>query len=105
MSAGRASDCLRFVCCALPARAVQSTLNWDIARKFWFTFLFLTVICAKLLHIYAHWDSVPFKKLILWGPTFFLQDVFFLLAGYALTQYFQWRITRILAGLVVVSTR
>ncbi|KAJ5802152.1 uncharacterized protein N7503_004602 [Penicillium pulvis] len=104
MFASRASGCLSFICCALPARALQSTLNWDIARKFWFTFLFLTVICAKLLHIYAHWDSVPLNKLILWGSTFFLQDFFFLLAGYALTQNFKWRITRILAGLVVVCT-
>ncbi|KAJ6103349.1 hypothetical protein N7486_005776 [Penicillium sp. IBT 16267x] len=104
MLAGRASNGLSFVCCALPARAVRGTLNWDIARKFWFTFLFLTVICAKVLHIYAHWDSVPPKKLILWGSTFFLQDFFFLLAGYALTQNFQWRIARILAGLVVVCT-
>ncbi|KAJ5641502.1 hypothetical protein N7490_005502 [Penicillium lividum] len=100
----RASNCLSFVCCALPARAVLATLNWDIARKFWFTFLFITVICAKLLHIYAHWDSVPLNQLILWGSTFFLQDFFFLLAGYALTRDFQWRIARILAGLVVVST-
>ncbi|KAJ5898706.1 hypothetical protein N7504_008994 [Penicillium tannophilum] len=104
MFASRASGCLSFVCCALPARALQSSLNWDIARKFWFTFLFLTVIVAKLLHIYAHWDSVPLNKLILWGSTFFLQDFFFLLAGYALTQNFKWRITRILAGLVVVCT-
>ncbi|KAJ5765647.1 hypothetical protein N7520_005206 [Penicillium odoratum] len=100
----RASNCLSFVCCALPARAVQATLNWEIARKFWFTFLFITVICAKLLHIYAHWDSVPLNQLILWGSTFFLQDFFFLLAGYALTRDFQWIIARILAGLVVVFT-
>ncbi|KAJ5936686.1 hypothetical protein N7466_003136 [Penicillium verhagenii] len=104
MLAGRASACLSFVCCALPARAIKSTLNWDIARKFWFTFLFLTVVCAKLLHIYAHWDSVPLSQLILWGSTFFLQDFFFLLAGYALTQNFQSLIARIAAGLVVVCT-
>ncbi|KAJ5731428.1 uncharacterized protein N7483_005936 [Penicillium malachiteum] len=104
MIAGRTTECLSFVCCALPSRAIKSTLNWDIARKFWFSFLFIAVVCAKILHIYAHWDSVPLKKLILWGPTFFLQDFFFLLAGYALTQNFKWMAARILAGLVVVVT-
>ncbi|KAJ5097641.1 hypothetical protein N7456_008362 [Penicillium angulare] len=104
MNAGRVGDCLSHVCCTLPARAVKSTLDWDIARKFWFSFLFLTVLCAKFLHIYAHWDSVPMKKLLLWGSTFFLQDYIFLAIGYVLTQNFRSRVVRVVAGLVVVVT-
>lgn len=105
MLAGRAAECCSFVCCALPSRAIKSTLDWDIARKFWFSFTFIAVLCAKSLHIYAHWDAVPLKKLSLWGSTFFLQDFFFLLLAYAFTQNFERKIARIAAGIVVVPTR
>jgi len=105
MLAGRALGCLSFVCCALPARGLLLAINWDTSRKFWFGFLFVAVICAKLLHIYAHYDSVPLGQLLLWGSTFFGQDVLFLFFGHLLTRNFQRRWARILAGAMVVCAR
>lgn len=103
--AGRTLGYLSFVCCALPARGIQSAFIWDVSRKFWFGFLFVTIICAKLLHIYAHYDSVPFSKLMLWGSTFFGQDALFLFVAHFVTRNFERRWARILAGLVVVTAR
>jgi hypothetical protein len=105
MLAGRALGCLGFVCCALPARGLQSATNWEVSRKFWFGFLFVAVVCAKLLHIYAHYDSVPLGKLLLWGSTFFGQDALFLFFGHLLAHDFQRRWACILAGMVVVCAR
>lgn len=105
MLTGRALACLIFVCCALPARGLHSAIHWETSRKFWFGFLFVAVICAKLLHIYAHYDSVPLGKLLLWGSTFFGQDALFLFFGHLLTRNFQRIWMRILAGAVVVCAR
>lgn len=105
MLVDRALGCLAIVCCTLPARGIQNAFNWDISRKFWFGFLFVSIICAKLLHIYAHYDSVPLSKLLLWGSTFFGQDALFLLLAHFVTRNYQRRWARILAGLVVVTAR
>lgn len=105
MLAGRALGCLGFVCCALTARGFYSAINWETSRKFWFGFLSVAVIGAKLLHIYAHYDSVPIGKLLLWGSTFFGQDALFLFFAHLLTRNFQQRWARILAGIVVVCAR
>lgn len=96
---------LSFLCCALPLRGIQSTFNWDVSRKFWFGFLFVAVICAKLLHIYAHYDSVPSLQLLLWGSTFFGQDVLFLFVAHRISRNFERRWARILAALVLVTAR
>lgn len=103
--ASRALSCLVFLCCALPVRGIQNAFNWNISRKFWFGFLFLSIICAKLLHIYAHYDSVPVSKLLLWGSTFFGQDALFLLLAHFVTRNYERRWARMLAGLVIVTAR
>ncbi|KAJ6172309.1 hypothetical protein N7470_001376 [Penicillium chermesinum] len=102
MLASQALGSLKFVCCALPARGLRATLNWELSRKFWFSFLCIVTICAKLLHIYAHWDSIPLTQLLLWGSTFFLQDIIFLMIGYVLTLHYHRKWACVLAGLVVV---
>lgn len=94
-----------FVCCTLPARGIQSAFNWDVSRKFLFGFLLISIICAKILHIYAHYDSIPPIKLLLWGSTFFGQDALFLVAAHFVTRNFEQRWARILAGAVVVTAR
>lgn len=101
----RALGNLGFVCCTLPTRGIHSASDWDISRKFWFGFLFVTILCAKLLHIYAHCDSVSLGKLLLWGSTFFGQDALFLFVAHCCTRNFQRRWARMLAGLVVVAAR
>ncbi|KAJ5157655.1 uncharacterized protein N7482_008755 [Penicillium canariense] len=99
-----------FFCCALPARAFVAATNWDSSKKFWFSFLTVATFCAKVLHIYAHCDSIPATKLMLWGPTFFVQDVIFLLIAFALTRAFQpkWlrytASTAIIFGTLILST-
>lgn len=96
---------LTFFFCALPARAFSAAITWELSRKFWFAFLTISVVCAKLLHIYAHFDSVAPWKLILWGPTFFVQDAIFLLLAFALTHTFERKWIRILAALTVILAR
>lgn len=105
MLANRVMEFGSYVCCTLPARGLRASFNWETSRQFWFSFLSIVVICAKLLHVYAHWASVPLSQLLLWGSTFFLQDFAFLLVGYVFTQNFQRLWARILAGLVVVPMR
>ena len=96
---------LAFFCCTLPVRGFQAAVTWEISRKFWFGFLTIAIICAKLLHVYAHADSVPLGKLILWGPTFFVQDIIFLLLAFALTRDFERRWIRISGAVAVILAR
>ncbi|KAJ5664673.1 hypothetical protein N7462_011486 [Penicillium macrosclerotiorum] len=93
---------LKFFCCTLPARGLQAAFTWDLSRKFWFSFLTVTVVCAKSLHIYAHSDSVPTRKLLLWGSTFFVQDALFLLVAFALTRTWERRWVRMLGATAVI---
>ena len=87
------------------ARGVSSTLSWQVSRKFWFAYLTIAIICAKCLHLYAYGDSVAIGKLILWGPTFFVQDAIFLLLAFALTRIYERKWITILGGLTVVMGR
>ena len=96
---------LGFLCCTLPVRGVQAAVSWKLSRKFWFGFLTIAVVGAKLLHVYAHSGSIPPAKLILWGPTFFVQDIIFLLLAFALTRDFDRTWIRSLGALTVILTR
>lgn len=91
-----------FFCCALPARACSAAFTWESSKKFWFSLLTVSTFCAKVLHIYAHIDSVKTRKLFLWGPTFFVQDAIFLLIVFALTSNFQWRWLRYAASTAII---
>ncbi|KAH2272923.1 hypothetical protein KXW96_005194 [Aspergillus fumigatus] len=71
---------------------------WSVSRKFFFTLTVISLIWAKLLHIYAHLYSLPPAKLLLWGPTFFFQDVIFILVVRLLTQTIPWRPVAIVAA-------
>ncbi|KAJ5455684.1 uncharacterized protein N7458_003948 [Penicillium daleae] len=109
-SGGRSMTYFNFFCCALPARACSAAFTWESSKKFWFSLLTVSTFCAKVLHIYAHIDSVKTRKLFLWGPTFFVQDAIFLLIVFALTSNFQWRwlryaaSTAIILGTLILST-
>jgi hypothetical protein len=67
--------------------------------------LFIAVICAKILHIYSHLTSLPLGQLIVWVPTFFLQDVVCILLTHSLCADYQRRWARVIAALLVVPAR
>ncbi|KAJ5559068.1 hypothetical protein N7535_009067 [Penicillium sp. DV-2018c] len=75
---------------------------WPASRKYCFSLLFIAVICAKLLHIYSHLNSLPVSQLLIWGPTFFLQDVLCIMITFGLCANFESRWMRALAALVVI---
>lgn len=78
---------------------------WPASRKYWFSLLFIGVIGAKLLHIYSHLNSLSLSRFLLWGPTFFVQDVACILITQALCQKFHRRWVRVLAALMVTLAR
>ncbi|OOQ88530.1 sulfatase domain protein [Penicillium brasilianum] len=75
---------------------------WPASRKYWFSLLLIGVICAKLLHIYSHLNSLSPGQFLLWGPTFFLQDVACILIAHALSQNFHRRWHRVVSAPVVI---
>jgi hypothetical protein len=64
---------------------------WNWTRRFFFTLGFLALFSAKTLHLYAHLHSLPAHKFLLWGFTFYTQDVAFTFFIRMLTQKFPWR--------------
>lgn len=78
---------------------------WHASRKFFFTLTFIALVWAKLLHIYAHLYSLPPSKFLLWGPTFFFQDVIFIFLVRLFTQTITWRPGAILAAVCTVPFR
>lgn len=78
---------------------------WPASRKYFLSLLLISVICAKCLHIYSHLNSLPLGQLMIWGPTFFVQDILCILLVHSLCANFQSRWARIPAALVVVPLR
>ncbi|KAG0153655.1 hypothetical protein PDIDSM_2309 [Penicillium digitatum] len=77
---------------------------WPASRKYWFSLSFIAVLCAKILHIYSHLNSLPLGQLIIWGPTFFLQDVVCIWLTHILCADYQHRWTRAIVALLVIPT-
>ncbi|KAL4768212.1 hypothetical protein BDW60DRAFT_219933 [Aspergillus nidulans var. acristatus] len=75
---------------------------WDWTRRFFFTLSLLALFSAKSLHLYAHLHSLPADKFLLWGVTFFTQDVACTLLIRICTQKFPWRWLDALAALIVI---
>ncbi|TQV95447.1 sulfatase domain-containing protein [Cordyceps javanica] len=50
-----------------------------LTRKLMLPFAAVSVLSAKLLHIYAHRQALSTEDLIRWGSSFFFQDVIFIL--------------------------
>lgn len=78
---------------------------WPASRQYWFSLLFIGVISAKLLRIYSHLNSLSPSKFVIWGPTFFYQDVACILIARALCHNFRRRWLRIISAPVVVFPR
>jgi len=103
--AGRALSWLGYFCCTVPARGLQASVNWELSRKFWYSFLFVSIFFAKVLHLFAHIDSVPVGKLFLWGSTFFVQDIIFLFLAHVLARSYQNRWVRYGASTTLMVAR
>lgn len=78
---------------------------WEFARRYFFTLAFLSLFSAKLLHLYAHLHSLPAGRLLLWGVTFFFQDVMVLLFSRIFAQKIPWRPVAVLAALIIIPFR
>lgn len=78
---------------------------WDFSRRYFFTLAFLSLLTAKLLHLYAHIYSLPLPRLFLWGLTFFFQDVMILLLFRILAQKVAWRPGAALLAILVIPSR
>lgn len=78
---------------------------WPASRKYWFSLLSISVIAAKFLHLYSHLNSLPVGQLVIWAPTFFVQDGICIFLGHILCAKFQRLWARIVAALVVVPMR
>jgi hypothetical protein len=86
-----------------PAETLDAV--WDFARRYFFTLAFLSLFSAKCLHLYAHLYSLPAPRFVLWGITFFFQDVAILLLFRILAQKIAWRPGAALVALVVIPAR
>lgn len=83
---------------------VYIDLNWAVLRRFWFSLLFISIVWAKVLHIYSHLNSLPWQRFLLWCPTFFVQDAVCIVIAWVLTLNYSWTWFRILAALLVIPT-
>ncbi|XHG02953.1 hypothetical protein AWENTII_006272 [Aspergillus wentii] len=77
-------------------------LGWTASRKYWFALLFIAIFSAKVLHVYSHLSSLPLPQLLVWGPTFFVQDVLCIFVCWGLCRNFHNKWVRISAALVAV---
>lgn len=75
------------------------------SRQFCFSIICFAVILSKLIHIWAHLDSLPPAKLSLWGLTFFAQDLVFIYILRIVVLPKPWPILDILGVTFAVLTR
>ncbi|PYH85837.1 sulfatase domain protein [Aspergillus uvarum CBS 121591] len=75
---------------------------WDFTRRYFFALTLMAMFGAKLLHLYAHIHSLPPSKFLLWGVTFFCQDVVLVLLVRILTQKLPWRSVAAISALIVI---
>lgn len=78
------------------------------SRRFCFSIICFAVVLSKVVHIWAHFNSLPPAKLILWGLTFFAQDLalIYILRNLVQPAHLKpWRILDILGVTFAVATR
>lgn len=75
---------------------------WDACRRFCFAVIALALVASKMTHVYAHITSLPVSVLLVWGSTFFLQDIFIIFLARGLTRDIHWKVPRIGAALVTI---
>ncbi|KAL5361214.1 alkaline-phosphatase-like protein [Aspergillus floccosus] len=75
---------------------------WDFSRRYFFTLALLSLLGAKILHLYAHLHSLPPAKFLLWGITFFFQDVLAILLLRIATRRWRRPSLALVAAILVV---
>ncbi|PLB51327.1 sulfatase domain protein [Aspergillus steynii IBT 23096] len=75
---------------------------WEFSRRYFFTVALFALLSAKVLHLYAHIYSLPPPKFLLWGITFFFQDVCVLILIRIFTQRIPWRPVAMASALLVI---
>jgi Na+/glutamate symporter len=85
-------------------RLVRS-LAQQSSRPFLFTAFTVALLSAKVLHLYAHGKSIIFIGLLVWGPTFFAQDVLLILLARLLAGRFERQRTAIATAVVLTVLR
>lgn len=78
---------------------------WELARCYFYTLAFWSLFTAKILHLYAHLYSLPVGEFLIWGTTFFFQDVVMLLLLRIVAQKSRTRFLASLGALVLVPFR
>lgn len=78
---------------------------WELARCYFYTVAFWSLFTAKILHLYAHLHSLPVGRFLIWGITFFFQDVVILLLLRIAAQRSRTRLLASLGALVLVPFR
>jgi hypothetical protein len=86
-----------------PGQTLDAFSNF--ARCYFYALAFWSLITAKLLHLYAHLYSLPASQFILWGITFFFQDVAMLLLLRIVAQRGRTRPLAALGALVLIPFR
>ena len=78
---------------------------WEFSRRYFFTVALFALLSAKVLHLYAHIYSLPPPKFLLWGITFFFQDVCVLILIRIFTQRLPWRPVAMASAFIVIPFR
>lgn len=92
-------------CCCCSLSELLKVFTWDFSRCYFFTLAFISLFSAKSLHLYAHLHSLPAPKFLVWGITFFFQDVIILLFFRIFAQKISWRLVSAIFALIVVPFR
>jgi hypothetical protein len=81
------------------------SLAQQSSRPFLFTAFTVALLSAKVLHLYAHAKSIVFVGFLVWGPTFFGQDVLLILLARLLAGRFEQQRTAILTAVLLALLR
>ncbi|KAI9923734.1 hypothetical protein AWENTII_011887 [Aspergillus wentii] len=100
--AGRLHACAQAAGRVVKSPSQYFDVLWGASRRYWFSLIFISIITAKLLHIYSHLNSLPVRRLLLWGPTFFFQDAVAIFIVRGLTRSFKQKWASIASCVVVV---
>ena len=55
--------------------------------EFLYALIVTSVVFAKLLHLYCYRDAIPTNAFLMWGPTFFFQDILFVALAWLLLSH------------------
>ncbi|KAI5840977.1 sulfatase domain-containing protein [Morchella snyderi] len=77
------------------------TLTWP-DRTYFYSLLVVSLLSAKLLHVFSHLTTIPIFLFLLYLPTFFFLD--FLVIFFTRIIFQKWRVPGIFISLLIAST-